>query len=650
MFDAVIVGGGPRAVATALRVAARRPEARIRIAIVDAIDVGAGATWRVDQPAEFLNNTTSGSTTIHADESTQMTGPIVPGPDLVEWAAGTVEKGEHPTPWLLEEARAVRPGSFPSRRLQGIYFREQLEAAEAIGFVDVTRIDGTAVDVRADGSETRTVVLADGTELSARIVVLAQGMVQSLPSEEVLGFERAARERGLVYVAPGMPAEQDWSAVPPGEDVIVRGLGANFFDVVAVLTAGRGGAFEPVVGDARGRLRYVPSGREPILHAGSRRGVPYRAKADGWAEASPFVARHADRAWFDELAASEPASLDFRAEVWPTIAREFAAAYLTALAAWAPNALTIPVDAALEELDGAQDVYDIDDVLTASIDQELDDGAHAFTIDSLRRPTRGRPVSAERWKQFVEQLVEAELGSMKWPDQHPRAAVNRAMGALRGQAGRLSAAGVLEGRSAVVDFEGWFNADGLFLASGPPSSRTREVLSLIDAGILHLTGPETVVAFDDEAGEFVASSAITGTVVHARTLIEPRMSKGKVPATNDPLLRSLLDSGRARVHTRRSRDGAYVETDSMEATGARLDDREPGLNLVRSDGSADDRVVVLGIPALSTQPGSAIGATPGKPSPLLAGADVAARQIIAAAASAAAPTATVSVARAHDQG
>ncbi|MBF4460693.1 FAD/NAD(P)-binding protein [Pseudoclavibacter sp. VKM Ac-2867] len=628
MFDAVIVGGGPRAVATVLRVVARRPGARIRTAIVDAIDVGAGATWRIDQPAEFLNNTTSGSTTIHADESTRMTGPIVPGPDLVDWAAAIVARGEHSTPWVLEEARAVRPGSFPSRRLQGVYFREQLAAAEASGYVELARIQGAAVDVRDDGPDARTVVLADGTELRAPIVVLAQGMVQALPSDETQRFERAARELGLVYIAPGMPAEQGWSAVPAGEDVIVRGLGANFFDVVAVLTSGRGGRFEPVADDTRGRLRYVPSGDEPILHAGSRRGVPYRAKADGWAEASPFVARTATPDWFRALAAAEPESLDFRGDVWPSIAREFAVAYLAALSGWAPHALTVSLPEALAALDDAESVSAIDDVLTASIDQRADDGAHAFTIDSLRRPTRGQQVSPERWRRQVEQLVESELGSMSSPDEHPRAAVNRAMGALRGQAARLAVSGVLEGRSAVTDFEGWFNADGLFLASGPPSGRTREVLALIDAGLLRLTGPETAVSLDVEAGEFVARSAITGIEVRARALIEPRMSKGKVPATDDPLLRALLDSGRARVHARRARDGAAVETDSMEATGANLEEGKPGLNLVRRDGSVDDRVVVLGIPALSTQPGSAIGATPRKPSPLLAGADVAARQIV----------------------
>ena len=56
-----------------------------------------------------------------------------------------------------------------------------------------------------------------------------------------------------------------------------------------------------------------------------------------------------------------------------------------------------------------------------------------------------------------------------------------------------------------------------------------------------------------------------------------------------------------------------------------------GHNLVAADGTVDPSVVVLGIPAASTQPGSAIGATPGVPSPLLAGADIAAKQIMARA-------------------
>lgn len=98
--------------------------------------------------------------------------------------------------------------------------------------------------------------------------------------------------------------------------------------------------------------------------------------------------------------------------------------------------------------------------------------------------------------------------------------------------------------------------------------------------------------------------------------------RSRTPTT---LLRSLLDSGRARIHCV---DG--IATHSLEATGAEISESVPGgHHLVAADGTVDRSVVVLGIPASSTQPGSAIGASPTVPSPLLAGADIAAKQIMA---------------------
>ena len=136
-----------------------------------------------------------------------------------------------------------------------------------------------------------------------------------------------------------------------------------------------------------------------------------------------------------------------------------------------------------------------------------------------------------------------------------------------------------------------------------------------------------VIEADESAGLFRAASPLTGRVVTSAVLLETRMSKGKVPRTSDPLLRALLDSGRARIHTV---DG--VPTHSMETTRAEIGEEVlTGHNLVAADGTVDESVVVLGIPAASTQPGSAIGATPGVPSPLLAGADVAAKQVLARA-------------------
>lgn len=628
-FDAVVVGGGPRGVATVLRVVARLQgqDRRLRIALVDALEVGAGATWLTSQPAAYLNNTLAQATTIHPDDSTRMSGPAAPGPDLVRWAGQVAARGEHPfADWVVEEATGLAPTDFPTRRLQGVYFRDQLDEGVRRGGVELTEVVGTVVDLERapegddDGTGQRVVVLADGRRLTAPTVVLAQGMVQARRGPQVSRFVAAAGAHGLRYVEPGMPAERDVSGLPAGEVVLVRGLGANFFDVVGQWLAEWGGLFEPVPGDPHGRLRYLPSGLEPRLVVGSRRGLPYRSKPDGGTSVRPFEPRWATPGWFADL--ERRRGLDLLADVWPTIARELARAYLEALSGYAVHAVSGDW---LAGLDRAAAVQDVEQVLADAVVDER----WAWQIDHLRRPTGGRVVDAQGWAAVVGRHVEDELGSMSEPGEHPRAAVNGAMGALRGRVGRLAAVGAVRGSSVVADVHGWFDGDGLFLASGPPAHRVRQVLALIEAGVVDLLGPgfDVEIVEDGASAAFRAHSPVTGRSARARVLVETRMSKGKVPDTDDPLLRALLDSGRARIHTV---DG--VPTSSLEATGAVVDEAvATGHNLVAADGTVDEAVVVIGIPVQSTQPGSAIGATPGLPSPLLAGADIAAKQVVSRA-------------------
>ena len=620
-FDAVIVGGGPRGVATVLRTATRAAATGtgpVRLAVIDALAVGPGATWLIDQPAQYLNNTQADATTVHPDDSTRMSGPAAPGPDLVDWARSIRAQGGHPAgDWVLEEAAALTGASFPTRRLQGVYFRDQLDAAIATGHVEVTEIVGLAVDLAREGEET-AVVLEDGQRLAAPTVVLAQGMVQAERGPEISALVDFADRFALRYAEPGMPAERTYTGLPAGQTVLVRGLGANFFDVIGQLAEEWGGELLPVDGDDRGRLRYVPSGREPHLVVGSRRGVPYRSKPEGGRPVRPFTPRWADEEWFAQLA--DRRDVDFAAEVWPVLAREFARVYLEALSEYAPQAVAGDWLAGLD-LAGTQD--EVDAVLEAAIG----DPHWAWTIEELSRPTTGEPVSSAEWNRLVRRLILDELGSMSDPWHHPRAAVNGAMGALRRHVGRLTGAGAFAGDSLVRDVLGWFDGHSLALASGPPADRVRLVLALLEAGVIELIGPEMVVEADETAGLFRAASPLTGRVATSSVLLETRMSKGKIPQTSDPLLRSLLETGRARLH---AVDG--VPTHSMEATRAALDeDVHAGHNLVAADGTVDHSVVVLGIPAASTQPGSAIGATPGVPSPLLAGADIAAKQIMARA-------------------
>ena len=97
--------------------------------------------------------------------------------------------------------------------------------------------------------------------------------------------------------------------------------------------------------------------------------------------------------------------------------------------------------------------------------------------------------------------------------------------------------------------------------------------------------------------------------------------------TNNSLVGSSLADSEISPTTEETHTNDTIATQSIEAV--RPDSPETPLALVAANGIADPRVLVLGIPASSTQPGSAIGAAPGIPSPLLTGADIAARSILA---------------------
>ena len=166
--------------------------------------------------------------------------------------------------------------SFPTRRVQSVYlhwFHEQVVAGLP-SHVEVVRHTAAAVDI-FDSGDRQTIVLDDGSQVTADVVVLALGHLDALPDDSGAALAAFAKEHGLAYVPSGHTAEQDLSVLTPGADVLVLGFGQAFTDLVALVTEGRGGSFAES-GD--GRLVYDPSGFEPVLHVGSRRGVPYRSK------------------------------------------------------------------------------------------------------------------------------------------------------------------------------------------------------------------------------------------------------------------------------------------------------------------------------------------------------------------------------------
>lgn len=131
----------------------------------------------------------------------------------------------------------------------------------------------------------------------------------------------AADEHGLTYIGPGYTADVDLSDPRPGENVIARGLGQAFIDLMVLLTEARGGRYD----DSTGLLTCHPSGNEPILYVGSRRGVRYHAKLGYTVPgATPVPTRYLTTEALDQLG---PGLLDYTTQVQPLSDKELTFAH-----------------------------------------------------------------------------------------------------------------------------------------------------------------------------------------------------------------------------------------------------------------------------------------------------------------------------------
>src|SRR5947208_1588987 len=66
-------------------------------------------------------NTLAGQATLFTDDTIGCAGPVVPGPDLYEWARMVAVDG-HEDPAVVAEARGLTAWSHPSRAFQGHYY------------------------------------------------------------------------------------------------------------------------------------------------------------------------------------------------------------------------------------------------------------------------------------------------------------------------------------------------------------------------------------------------------------------------------------------------------------------------------------------------------------------------------------------------
>ncbi len=569
----VFIGGGPAATMLLERLLAshrrEHPQLRLDIRLVDPHEPGGGRIWRRQQSSLLKLNSMLEDVAVFTDSSCSVEGPIEPGPSLAEWVrmvrGGLVPLPDWSDPVLEAEIAEIGDRDFPTRRLNNAYlgwaYREVLRRAAPTVAVSWQRGLAVAVDpvASADGEATaqQRVRLETGEELLADLVVHTLGHNGSAASEASVRFDAFADRHSLRYLAPSFTAELDLSDVPAGEHVIVRGMGLAAVDLVVLLTEGRGGRFER---DGDNRLRYLPSGDEPVIHLGSRRGVPYRSKTTSTIVGDPVELEYLGAAFHQGLADRvEP--LDFERDVWPLICAELITGYYRELFTAHPHRVGEDWAAFSERLrtalakPGGFESGELDELIRSSVPRADD----RFRLAAFDRPLdfpseQASPETVGDGAHVLQRSVIEHIES----DLKQRTSQEHSASQALFMTALFSYMSVAE-----IPVERWnavsrvhalprrWHSFFSYLASGPPGHRLEELLALAESGSVRFLGGDIEITADDHLGRFVASGSATtpnGRVratVTADTLIDAWLPEAQAGRSDNPLLRHLVATGQA---------------------------------------------------------------------------------------------------------
>ncbi|GGG61102.1 adenylate cyclase [Kocuria dechangensis] len=640
-----MIGAGPRGLSAVERLAARSAASgtRVRIDVVDPFPPGPGHVWRTNQSPLYLMNTPSEFPTVVPDDGVLPVDPLGPlrGMSFERWRLAAVACEISVDPDDAAQLTRMTPQSYPSRRMYGVYldwvFRTLRDALPASVELTVHRAEAVGVHVREEARHRYDVEISGGQNLPADAVVLALGHLDADLRPDQKELVDGAAEFGLTYWPPAVPADVHWDELPAGRTVLVRGLGLNFCDVLAQVTEGRGGIFVPE-GE---RLRYHPSGREPNVVAGSRRGVPYRAKGEFAAGGpSALESRFFTLERARDLAPADARELSFDADLWPLIRKDALWNYYTVLARTAPDAF---------ESDPRQFLRDLDAVLVSGDDHP--EGPWSSRAERLiaTAVVPGRNLNAVRLARPFEGV------SFDSHDAYAAAVVHHldrdVHGALAGEDDplRMAVASLNASRTVLkavladigIDDASWtvelrrrFEPFVEGVVSGPPLLRIQQLAALARAGIVRFLGPDPQFLVDQELGCFVGTSPwVQDEPVHADHLVEAMSPPNDVRRNISPLLTAMHREGLVRVRSLSTADGvATVPSTGLDVSG-------PPYRAVRVDDDVEPGVFVLGLQLSAVQWGVAIAAEGGAPAELgartLADADRVAEEVLRPGGSAA---------------
>ena len=341
--------------------------------------------------------------------------------------------------------------------------------------------------------------------------------------------------------------------------------------------------------DADGPLRYEPSGREPRLHIGSRRGVPYRSKVSSVIQGDPPQLEVLTKDAVARLVA-RPAPVDFERDLWPLIAQELVWGHYRELFTGHPERVTGSWDEFRVVLrDHADDV----DVLRRAAERFVPDPLDRFDVPALDRPLGEETFATD---DELQHRIRRHIGD----DLTLRTTQERSSAQAVFFAVLLSFLALADvpperwsARSRAVSLPVTWHTFFSYVASGPPAHRLEELLALSEAGVVRFLGPDVDVRVDAERGFVASSPRVAGETV-ARALVDAWLPESGAAVSDNHALRDL-----AAAHGREFR----VADASFEGSLGRIDVDADG-RVVAPDGFAHESLFGVGPFTAATEAGA----------------------------------------------
>lgn len=537
MLRIAIVGLGPWGVCALERVVTTaREELRhgpdLAVHVIEPGTPGSGV-YDVNQPDYLLLNNPCGELSLYPFEA-EDDQPCY-GVGLYDWA---VARGYR---WVGDRCvidpigRPIEPHHFLPRRLMGEYLQWFYRAllVGAPPNVHIVHHPTAAIDLiaRRDGSE--EVRLANGGTVVADHVIVTSGHTSNHSGDDA----------GLVL--DPYPVGRYVDSIPTDSTVAVAGMGLVAVDVVTALTIGRGGEY---VEDGAG-LRYRPSGREPRLQLFCRSGLPFTAKSVTGRDRSdvykPLICT--DEALNALSGANGRRRLvDLRSELLPLLFAEMYSRYYAQVAYQTAGGRPAGV-AVRERLAAAWAQGHFEAELG-----RLAERFGSFDAEALFFGHQPRYSGSKDYEQFVYQSLADDLREAEVPDG--ASPVKSASQVFRLFRDRMRV--VVERGGLTLDSYLDFNADVCSrihrLVAGPPALRTRQVLALMDAGVLGMPyGPapargRAATALDPTSARTrISSTAFEHAYAEdVNVLIRGHLEEPRIAGSASQLLTQLYNRGR----------------------------------------------------------------------------------------------------------